>query len=80
MFWTEQTTNAGKETGYGLGWGIKTDANGHLWIGRGGGSVGGTTQFWIRPEDGLVIAMISNMSSLDFATVLISLGEVFVPE
>lgn len=80
IFWTEQTTNAGEKTGYGLGWAIKTDDNGHQWIGHGGGSVGGTTQFWIRPEDGLVIAMISNMSSFDFGTVLISLGEVFVPE
>jgi hypothetical protein len=44
------------------------------------GDVGGTTQFWIRPEDGLVIAMISNLSDFDFGAILISLGEVFVSE
>lgn len=80
IFWTEQTTNAGVATEYGLGWAIRVDENGRQWIGHGGGSVGGTTQFWIRPDDGLVIAMISNMSSFNFGTVLISLGEVFVPE
>ena len=40
----------------------------------------GRGRFWIRPEDGLVIGMISNMSDFDFGTILISLGEVFVSE
>jgi CubicO group peptidase (beta-lactamase class C family) len=79
MFWSRQTTNSGEETEYGLGWRITVDDNGHHWIGHGGGSVGGTTQFWIRPDDGLVIAMISNMSRFDFAEVLIALGDIFVP-
>ena len=79
-FWTIQSTTAGEETGYGLGWIITTDDNGHQWVGHGGGSVGGTTQFWIRPDSGLVIAMISNMSDFNFEKVLISLGDIFVPE
>lgn len=80
MYWTVQKTNSGEETGYGLGWKVKSDENGQTWIGHGGGSVGGTTQFWIRQDDGLVIAMISNMSSLDFGTILISLGGLFVSD
>jgi CubicO group peptidase (beta-lactamase class C family) len=80
MFWTVQTTNSGEKTEYGLGWRIATDESGHLWIGHSGGSVGGTTTFWIRPDTGLVIAMISNLSDFDFGTVLITLAEVFVPE
>lgn len=77
-FWVEQTTSAGEKTQYGLGWGIKVDDNGQQWIGHGGGSVGGTTQFWIQPDSGLVIAMISNMSDFNYGKVFVSLGQVFV--
>ncbi|MFT5138488.1 MAG: serine beta-lactamase-like protein LACTB [Lysobacterales bacterium] len=62
---------------YGLGWRIADDGNGTNWIGHSGGSIGGTTSFWILPESGLVIAAISNLSDFDFATVLVSLSEVF---
>jgi serine beta-lactamase-like protein LACTB len=78
MFWTVQLTSSGEETGYGLGWRVTTDDKGREWIGHGGGSVGGSTQLWINPENGLVIAMISNMSEFDFGKVLISLGDIFV--
>jgi CubicO group peptidase (beta-lactamase class C family) len=74
-FWTMQRTKSGEETGYGLGFRIAVDEAGTLWIGHGGGSVGGTTQFWIRPADGLVISMISNLSRFNFGTVLVSLSE-----
>ena len=80
MYWTTQTTSAGEDTNYGLGWKIVTDEKGHQWIGHSGGSMGGTTSFWIRPEDGLVVAMISNISSFDFGTVLIPLADVFTSE
>jgi len=78
-FWVSQTTNAGEQTKYGLGWIIKVDEKGRQWIGHGGGSVGGTTQFWINPDSGLVIAMISNLSDFNYGEILISLAEVFLP-
>jgi len=78
-FWMEQKTNAGEGTKYGLGWAIRVDDNGRQWIGHGGGSVGGSTQFWINPDSGLVIVMISNLSGFDYGKILISLAEVFVP-
>ncbi len=77
-FWVEQTTNAGEKTGYGLGWLIRTDEDGQRWIGHGGGSVGGTTQFWINPEQGLVIAMISNLSDFEYGKIVPALGSVFM--
>lgn len=79
MYWTEQHTVAGEPTGYGLGWRITKDANNNLWIGHGGGSVGGTTAFWMMPEKGLVITAISNLSEYDFGTVLVDLSEIFAP-
>lgn len=78
-FWVEQVTNSGDPTGYGLGWKINTDENGRRWIGHTGGSVGGTTQFWINPESGLVIAMISNLSSFKYGEAVASLAQVFLP-
>jgi len=78
-FWVEQVTNSGEPTGYGLGWKISADENGRRWIGHTGGSVGGTTQFWINPESGLVIAMISNLSSFKYGEAVASLARVFLP-
>lgn len=57
LLWTEQKTADGASTGYGIGWRIVIDGDGRKWIGHGGGSIGGTTQFWVFPESGLVIAM-----------------------
>lgn len=79
IFWVEQATNSGEPTGYGLGWKINTDENGRQWIGHTGGSVGGTTQFWINPQSGLVIAMISNLSDFKYGEVVASLAQVFLP-
>lgn len=78
MFWTEQQTGSGDSTGYALGWRVSTDEKGQTWVGHGGGSVGGSTQFYIMPESGLVIAMISNLSGFDYGDVLIRLSEVFL--
>lgn len=80
LFWVEQTTNSGEPTGYGLGWKIGKDDDGRQWIGHTGGSVGGTTQFWINPENGLVIAMISNLSRFDYGDAVASLAQLFVSE
>jgi CubicO group peptidase (beta-lactamase class C family) len=78
-FWVEQVTNSGEATGYGLGWKIHEDDGGRLWVGHTGGSVGGTTRFWIEPESGLVIAMISNLSRLDYKELVAELPGVFLP-
>jgi len=78
IFWTEQETSSGDSTGYALGWRVSTDDKGQLWVGHGGGSVGGSTQFYIMPESGLVIAMISNLSGFDYGDVLIKLAEIFL--
>lgn len=79
-FWTEQRTSANEPTGYGLGWRIQTDEDGRLWIGHTGGSVGGTTSFWVQPETGLVLAAISNLSGFDFGTLLVDLSKLFAPD
>lgn len=78
LLWTEQHTNAGEPTGYGIGWRIVVDGEGHRWIGHGGGSIGGTSQLWLFPDDGLVIACASNLTELNYADLLPRLRAVFV--
>jgi CubicO group peptidase (beta-lactamase class C family) len=62
MLHTPQKTNAGEVTDYGIGWRVGTDERGRRRVGHGGGSVGGRTLFWVYPDHGLVIAMVTNLS------------------
>ena len=77
MMWTPQKTNDGKETNYGIGWRISI-YKGLQVIAHGGGSVGGSTYFIIIPEKELVIAMISNTSSLGYGDLRPNLVDVFI--
>jgi CubicO group peptidase (beta-lactamase class C family) len=60
---TSQKTNAGEETGYGVGWGVHKSKSGKLIYEHSGGSVGGTSQLIIYPESHVVIAMANNLSN-----------------
>jgi len=77
LLWTEQKTIDGKGTGYGMGWRIVLDKDGHKWIGHGGGSIGGTTQLWLFVDDGMVITMASNLTELDYGDILPRLRTLF---
>ena len=80
LLWTEQMTSAGVATGYGIGWRIVVDAEGQRWLGHGGGAIGGTSQFWLFPDDRLVIAMASNLTELDYADLLPRLRKLFATQ
>ncbi len=60
--WTRQRLRDGSETEYGIGWYVSDDAAGRRMVGHGGGSVGGTTLFWLWPEQELVVALTANLS------------------
>lgn len=77
LLWTEQKTAAGEGTGYAIGWRIELDDEGDKWIGHGGGSIGGTSQLWVFPKTGLVIAMASNLTELDYEDLLPKLRTLF---
>jgi len=62
MLQTGQKTNDGEETDYGIGWRTGTDEQSRRRVGHGGGSIGGRTAFWVYPDQGLVIAMVTNLS------------------
>lgn len=60
MLWTSQKTSDGKETEYGMGWGVTRDAKGRRKISHSGGAQGGTAYLLIYPDERFVIAMIVN--------------------
>lgn len=60
LLWTSLKLNDGKETGYGIGWSVNTDAQGHRYVGHTGGSMGATSHLRIYPDDGLVIVLLVN--------------------
>jgi len=79
LFWTSQQTTAGTETGYGIGWTARTDSKNRTYVGHTGGSVGGSTSFFIYPEAELVVVIIANMSSASFGNLSGDLAELFLP-
>jgi CubicO group peptidase (beta-lactamase class C family) len=60
--WARQRLRDGSETEYGIGWYVSEDAAGRRMVGHGGGSIGGTTLFWIWPEQEVVVALTTNLS------------------
>ena len=78
LLWTPQRTSSGEDTGYGIGWGTRTDEQGRHFVGHTGGSVGGTTQFRVYPEEGLVIAVITNTSGGTLAPLTEAVVEAFL--
>ncbi|RDX35751.1 class A beta-lactamase-related serine hydrolase [Kangiella sp. HD9-110m-PIT-SAG07] len=75
--WTTLKTNDGQPTGYGLGWRIVKDEDGIVWFGHGGGSIGGTSQFWLFPENGLVLAAAANVTELNYGLFMVELRDYF---
>jgi len=57
LMWTEQLTNSGKTTGYGLGWNTPADRNE---IFHGGASAGATAYIYILKKEKLVISFLTN--------------------
>jgi len=77
LLWTSQRTSDGKETGYGIGWGVDRDAKGRQRVSHSGGSVGGTAMLIIYPEQDFIIALLVN-SDFTFVGATHSVAEFFL--
>ena len=62
LLFTSQRTSAGAETGYGIGWFLRTDSLGHRWAFHGGSAVGGTAIFGLDRDSRVVVAILTNLS------------------
>lgn len=58
--------NSGESTNYGIGWRTGTDEENRRYYGHSGGSVGGTTQFVVFPEQEVIVAVIANMGGVSY--------------
>lgn len=63
LLFTSQKTPDGKLTGYGIGWFVGRDAEGHRIMMHTGGSVGGKSVLLLHPETKTVLALVSNHST-----------------
>ena len=66
LLWTRQKTSSGEATEYGLGWQHATKG-GRPAIGHGGSHVGATADFWILPEQQLIVAVATNTNSSELS-------------
>ena len=78
MMWTSQKTSAGKATGYGLGWMIGLDDSKRNVVRHSGGSVGGITELRIYPDQGLVVAVITNTAPANVRDLATEVAEYFL--
>lgn len=69
--WTPNTLDDGQHTDYGLGWRMDKDNFNRYFVHHGGSSVGGRSFLLAYPNDGICIALTSNLSdSFDQSFVL----------
>ncbi|MGJ8733486.1 MAG: serine hydrolase domain-containing protein [Cellulophaga sp.] len=69
QFLTAQEVN-GESTYYGLGWQVSTDKKGNAYYGHIGNGVGGYSNFFVYPTQGLVISILTNCTNPNIQDVL----------
>lgn len=79
LLWTSQKTADGKDTDYGMGFGVDRDSRGRRRVRHSGGAQGGTANLVIYPDESLVVAMIVN-SDESFTGKTPHIAEVFLDE
>jgi serine beta-lactamase-like protein LACTB len=77
LLWTAQQTTGGQNTGYGLGWEERKMA-GLRALGHGGSHVGATADFWILPEEKMVIAILTNANSQQLPALADEIMQIFL--
>lgn len=75
---TSLTLEDGEKTNYGIGWSIGKGVDERRYYGHSGGSVGGTTQFVVFPEQKLVLAVVANMSGVSYEDIHLRIADYFM--
>jgi CubicO group peptidase (beta-lactamase class C family) len=68
MMWTMQTTSDGKDTGYGLGWGVQPPQDGIRKLSHSGNQAGASSLLVILPEVGVTYAIMTNLEDAELGT------------
>lgn len=68
----------GTTTNYGIGWRSGKDEQGRKYYGHSGGSVGGTTQFVVFPDQEVIVAVVSNMRGVSYGDSHLKIASFFM--
>ncbi|MBL4568123.1 MAG: beta-lactamase family protein [Flavobacteriaceae bacterium] len=71
-------TTDGKDTNYGIGFGIRTSKDKPLRYSHSGGGVGATTFLLMYPNEGLVFSIVTNSSGVPIRKIVNKLESIFV--
>jgi CubicO group peptidase (beta-lactamase class C family) len=69
QMWTEQKTNDGKGTGYGLGFGVFSAQDGIRRLSHSGNQAGASSFLVILPEVGVTYAIMTNLEDAELGTI-----------
>jgi serine beta-lactamase-like protein LACTB, mitochondrial len=78
LFTTPQKLNDGSVTTYGIGFAVGKDSKQNSWFGHSGGSVGGTTDMVIYPDQKVVVVVLTNLSDARLGALSRDLARLFM--
>ncbi len=78
LFTTPQKLNDGSATIYGIGFAAAKDSKQYSWFGHSGGSVGGTTDMVIYPEQKIVVVVLTNLSDARLGAISRQIAQMFM--
>lgn len=78
LFTSPQKLNNGSNTSYGMGFFSVKDHYQRQHFGHSGGSVGGTTDMVIYPDQKIVVVILTNMSAADLGGISREIGNLFI--
>lgn len=80
LFHSPQELNDGTFTDYGMGFFSGKDGKQRSYFGHSGGSVGGTTDMVIYPEEKIVVVILTNLSSAQLGDMTTHLANLYLPQ
>jgi CubicO group peptidase (beta-lactamase class C family) len=75
LMYARQRTKDGKETNYGLGWGINQRPTGARAVGHSGGQQRVSTFLHMQPEQGLAVVLMSNLEGARLGDLAQQIGD-----
>ena len=79
LLFTSQKTAEGKPTGYGIGWFVQKDRHGRPVYFHTGGQQGATSVLFMRPDAGIVVAIVCNLSEAPITGRGMAIADLFAP-
>jgi CubicO group peptidase (beta-lactamase class C family) len=76
LLWTPQRTTSGESTGYGIGW-SSADVDGARNVWHTGGAMGGSTILLLLPDEGVAVAILTNLQSVRHVETARSIARAF---